>query len=137
MQRTAAAFLHRAQTVPPPSIKSRSQMNQCSATKANGERCTLPAKGSHGLCWTHAPENAAKRRRNASKAATAKADREVREIKAEIRDLIAMVREGGFEPAAANTINRLYQTLLQYIIVERGIYREDDLAQRIKDLSGK
>ena len=112
-------------------------MKQCSATKANGERCALPANGSHGLCWTHAPENAAKRRRNASKAATAKADREVREIKAEIRDLIAMVREGGFEPAAANTINRLYQTLLQYIIVERGIFREDDLAQRIKDLSGK
>jgi hypothetical protein len=48
-----------------------------------------------------------------------------------------MVRDGGFEPAAANTINRLYQTLLQYIIVERGIYREDDLAQRIRELSGK
>ena len=92
-------------------------MNQCSATKANGERCPLPAKGSRGLCWTHAPENAAKRRRNASKAATAKADKEIRETKAEIREL--------------------YQTLLQYIVVERGIYREDDLAQRIRELSGK
>ena len=84
-----------------------------------------------------APEHASKRRRNASKAATAKADREVREVKGEIRELIRRVREGGFEPTAANAINRLYQTLLQYIIVERGIYREDDLAQRIRDLSGK
>jgi hypothetical protein len=112
-------------------------MNRCSATKANGERCTLPAKGSHGLCWTHAPENAAKRHRNASKAATAKADREIRETKAEIRDLVRMVREEDFDVSKANTINRLYQTLLQYIVVERGVYREDDLAQRIKELQEK
>jgi hypothetical protein len=112
-------------------------MNQCSATKRSGERCTLPAKGSHGLCWTHAPENAAKRRRNASKAATAKADREIRETKADIRDLVRLVREEDFDVSKANTINRLYQTLLQYIVVERGVYREDDLAQRIRELSGK
>jgi hypothetical protein len=66
-----------------------------------------------------------------------KADRELRETKAEIRDLILLVRDEGFDPTAANAINRLYQTLLQYIIVERGIYREDDLAQRIRELSGK
>jgi hypothetical protein len=112
-------------------------MNQCSATTAKGERCMLPANGSHGgLCWTHAPENAAKRRRNASKAATAKADKEIRDTKAEIRELVRMVREEDFDVSKANTINRLYQTLLQHIIVERGIYREDDLAQRIKDLQG-
>ncbi len=112
-------------------------MNQCSATKANGERCTLPANGPEGLCWSHDPKNAEKRRKQASKAATAKADKEVREVKREIRDLIKAVREDDFDVSAANTINRLYQTLLQYIIVERGIYRENDLAQRIRELSGK
>jgi hypothetical protein len=112
-------------------------MNQCSATKANGERCTLPANGSEGLCWSHDPKNAAKRRRNASKAATAKADKEIRETKAEIRELVRLVREEDFDVSKANTINRLYQTLLQYIVVERGVYREDDLAQRIRELSGK
>ena len=112
-------------------------MNQCRATKRNGERCTLPANGSHGLCWSHAPEHAAKRRRNASKAASAKADKEIRDTKAEIRDLVRMVREEEFDVSKANTINRLYQTLLQYIVVERGVYREDELAERIKELSGK
>jgi hypothetical protein len=82
-------------------------------------------------------ENAAKRRRNASKAATAKADREIRETKAEIRDLVRLVREEDFDVSKANAMNRLFQTMLQYIIVERGIYREDDLAQRIRELSGK
>jgi hypothetical protein len=112
-------------------------MSQCSATKANGERCTLPANGQGGLCWAHDPKNAAKRRRNASKAATAKADKEIRETKAEIRELVRLVREEDFDVSKANAVNRLYQTLLQYIVVERGVYREDDLAQRIKELSGK
>src|SRR5918993_1006620 len=112
-------------------------MNQCSATTAKGGRCTLPAKGSHGLCWTHAPEHAAKRRRNASKAATAKADKEIRQTKAEIRELVRLVREEDFDVSKANTINRLYQTLLQYIVVERGVFREHDLAKRIEELRGK
>jgi hypothetical protein len=94
----------------------------------------LPAKGSHGLCWTHAPENADRRRRNASKAATAKADKEIRDTKAEIRELIRAVREEGFDVSAANAANRLYQTLLQYILAERGIFREEDLAVRIREL---
>jgi hypothetical protein len=110
-------------------------MNQCRATTAKGERCTLHAKGSHGLCWTHAPENAEKRRRNASKAATAKADREIRQTKAEIRELVRLVREQDFDISKANAINRLYQTLLQYILAERGIYREEDLAVRIRYLA--
>jgi hypothetical protein len=112
-------------------------MNQCSANKGNGERCMLPANGSHGLCWTHAPEHADRRRRNASRAATAKADREVREVKREIRRLIKALREEGFDPTAANAINRLYNTLLAYILAERGIYREEDLAVRIRELKGQ
>jgi hypothetical protein len=112
-------------------------MNQCGATKANGERCTLPANGPEALCWSHDPKNAEKRRRMASRAGTAKVDKEVKETKAEIRELVRLVREEDFDVSKANTINRLYQTLLQYIVVERGIYREDDLAQRIRELSGK
>jgi hypothetical protein len=112
-------------------------MSQCSATKPNGERCKRTADGPEGYCWSHDPENAAERHRSASKAATAKADREIRETKAEIRELVRLVREEDFDVSKANSINRLFQTLLQYIVVERGVYREDDLAQRIKELSGK
>jgi hypothetical protein len=112
-------------------------MSQCSATKLNGKPCENVAHGPREYCWSHDPKNAAKRRRNASKAATAKADKEVRELKSEIRDLISRVRDGGFDPTAANACNRLYQTLLTYILAERGIYREEDLAVRIRELGGK
>ena len=112
-------------------------MSQCSATKPNGARCKRTADGAEGYCWAHDPKNAAERHRSASKAATAKADREIRETKTEIRDLVRLVREEDFDVSKANAMNRLYGTLLQYIVVERGVYREDDLAQRIKELSSK
>jgi hypothetical protein len=112
-------------------------MSQCSATKPNGERCKRTADGPEGYCWAHDPKNAAKRRRSASKAATAKADKEIRETKAEIRELVRLVREEDFDVSKANSINRLYQTLLQYIVVQRGVFREGDLAQRIRELQGK
>jgi hypothetical protein len=96
----------------------------------------LPSKGSEGYCWTHAPENQEARQRKASRGGRAKADKEIRETKAEVRELVRMVREEEFDVSKANTINRLYQTLLQYIVVERGVYREDELAQRIKELGG-
>jgi hypothetical protein len=83
------------------------------------------------------PKNAEQRRKQASRAATVKADKEVKEVKAEIRDLIKAVREEGFDPTAANAINRLYNTLLAYILAERGIYREEDLAVRIRELGGQ
>jgi hypothetical protein len=112
-------------------------MSQCSFTKANNERCKKSAHGPDGFCWSHDPKNAAERQRSASKAATAKADKEVREVKAEIRDLIRLVRDDGFDPTAANAINRLFNTLLAYILAERGIYREEDLAVRIRELGGQ
>ena len=97
----------------------------------------MAAQGPQGVCWNHDPKNAEQRSRQASRAATAKADREIREIKAEIRELVRLVREEYFDVSKANTINRLYQTLLQYIVVERGIYREEDLAVRIRELGGQ
>ena len=97
----------------------------------------MAAQGPQGVCWNHDPKNAEQRRKQASRAATVKADKEIRETKAEIRELVRLVREEDFDVSKANAVNRLYQTLLQYIIVERGIYREDDLAQRIKELQGK
>ena len=112
-------------------------MSQCGATKPNGERCRLPSKGSEGYCWTHDSKNREARLRKAQRGGRAKADKELRETKAEIRELVRLVKEEGFDVSKANTINRLYQTLLQYIVVERGVYREDDLAQRIRELSGK
>ena len=109
-------------------------MDVCRATKANGEPCTLPANGSHGLCWAHAPENAEKRRRAASKAARAKGNKEVATLKDEIKGVIEDVKAGELDRNDAAVMIQAYRALLEYIKLERAVVLEDDLAARIEEL---
>jgi hypothetical protein len=109
-------------------------MRQCTAIKANGERCTLPANGQQSLCWTHDPANAERRRQAASRGGKAKAAREVRDLKAEIRNVIADVKTGELDRNDASVMIQAYRALLEYIKVERNVYIEEDLATRLEEL---
>ena len=77
-------------------------------------RCKGTATGTHGLCWAHAPENAERRRRMASKAAKSKPNRELRDLKALLSDLTARVlAEEGADPletGRAAVANQLINT---------------------------
>jgi hypothetical protein len=110
------------------------QMDICRATKANGEPCTLPANGSQGLCWAHAPENAEKRRRAASKAARAKGNKEVADLKVEIKTVIADLRAGDLDRNDAAVMIQGYRALKDFIALERQIKETDELEARIASL---
>ncbi len=84
----------------------------CSATKANGEACTLPETGQHGLCWAHAPENAEKRRRVASRGGRGKAGKRVAVLWDEVRGVIEGVEAERLSPPQANSMVRAYTTLI-------------------------
>ncbi len=109
-------------------------MDRCRATKANGEGCKAPATGSHGYCWAHAPENAEKRRRMASKAAKAKPNRELRDIKALCEDLTDRVLTGALLPGPAAVANQLINTRLRAIEQERKVKESEELEARIEAL---
>jgi hypothetical protein len=110
-------------------------MRQCTAITAKGERCTLPANGQQeGLCWTHDPANASRRRHTASRGGKAKAAKEVRDLKAEIRDVITNVKAGDLDRNDAAVMIQAYRALLEYIKLERSVVLEDDLAARIEEL---
>lgn len=109
-------------------------MNQCRATKANGEPCALPANGSQGLCWAHAPENAEKRRRAASKAARSKGNKEVSAFKEEIKTLISDVKAGDLDRNDAAVMIQAYRALKDFIALERQVRETDELAAEIEEL---
>jgi hypothetical protein len=109
-------------------------MSVCRATKASGDPCTLPANGSQGLCWAHAPENADKRRRAASKAARAKGNREVIILKEEIRSVIGDVKSGDLDRNDAAVMIQGYRALKDFIELERRVKETDDLAAEIEEL---
>jgi hypothetical protein len=110
------------------------QMGVCRATKANGDPCTLPANGSSGFCWAHAPENAEKRRRAASRAARSKGNREVASLKDEIKAVIADVRAGDLDRNDAAVIIQGYRALKDFIALERQVRETDELAAEIEEL---
>jgi hypothetical protein len=96
--------------------------------------CGCGADGSVEGCYHHDPKRAYERKRNNKKAARIKADKEVREIKAKLKAVAAQVESGVLEPAQANAMTRAYSVLREYILLERGIYREEDILTRLKHL---
>jgi hypothetical protein len=110
------------------------QMGVCRATKANGEPCTLPANGPSGFCWAHAPENAEKRRRVASRAARSKGNREVSTLKEEIKAVLADVRAGDLDRNDAAVMIQGYRALKDFIALERQVRETDELAAEIEEL---
>ena len=120
----------------PPTLKRRvgPQVNQCRATKLNGERCQGTANGPAGWCWAHAPEHAEQRRRQASRAARSKPNREVATLKQDVKDTIAMVKDGEIDRNDAGVMFRGYSVLLDFIKVERGVLEVEELAREIEEL---
>src|SRR5215213_8191160 len=109
-------------------------MGVCRATKANGEPCTLPANGPQGLCWAHDPANHDKRRRAASRAARAKGNKEVADLKEEIKTVIADVKAGDLDRNDAAVMIQGYRALKDFIALERGIRVEDELAAELEEI---
>src|SRR5918995_5311460 len=87
-------------------------MAVCSATKRNGEHCTLPANGKHGLCWAHDPATLEQRRKRASRGGKGKAARKVALLWDEVRGVIKGVESGDLEPPQANSMLRGCSTLI-------------------------
>jgi len=109
-------------------------MSVCRATKASGDPCTLPANGSQGLCWAHAPENADRRRRAASKAARAKGNREVITLKEEIKTVIGDVKSGDLDRNDAATMIQGYRALKDFIELERRVREQLALIERLEQV---
>ena len=108
-------------------------MGVCSATKRNGEPCTLPANGKHGLCWAHDPSTADARRKRASRGGKGKAARRVAGLWDKVEDVIVGVEAERLTPSQGNTMIKGYTTLiaLDRLDVERS---ELEIAQRRLEL---
>ena len=110
------------------------QTERCDFIKANGERCGGAATGSRGMCWAHAPENAERRRRQASRAARSKGNREVAALKGELKVLKDDVLAGRVDRNSAAVAVQIYRTLRDFIELERRVKETDDLTHEIEEL---
>jgi hypothetical protein len=107
---------------------------QCSFIKASSERCRGTATGQNGLCWAHDPKNAERRRRTASRGGRAKGNKEVAELKEEIKSVISDVKAGDLDRNDAAVMIQGYRALKDFLALERQVKETDELATEIEDL---
>jgi hypothetical protein len=92
--------------------------------------------GAHDeFCHLHDPARSEARRRSARRAGKAKpSSREVRDLKGEIRDVIADVKAGDLDRNDAAVMIQGYRALKDYIALERQVRETDELAAEIEEL---
>jgi hypothetical protein len=98
---------------------------QCSAIKANGQRCQKQADGEHGFCWSHAPENAEHRRRIAARGAKGRGNSRLHALDELAADLYERVENGELDPSQGNTMIRILAFRADLIKLERDSSIED------------
>ncbi len=109
----------------------------CTATKRNGDSCTLPAVGREGLCWAHDPKNAEKRRKGQSRGGRGKPTTEIRALKTQLDDLAAGVLAGTVDRGNAVAVNQILNTRARLIELERKVKETEELEERIEQLEQK
>jgi DNA gyrase/topoisomerase IV subunit A len=109
-------------------------MPRCAGTKRDGGQCTTIVPPSLTHCYQHDPDRAEERRFNASRAARARHDPEIREIKKLLKDLYSGVLEGRVDRAAAAVANQIANTRLRALEVERRMREQDELEERLDEL---
>ncbi len=112
-------------------------MARCAAFKPDGTPCERIVSESQTYCYAHDPRRAKERSKNAAIAGRGTASsREVAQLKGEVKDLIAEVREGKRERADAVAMLQGYRVLRDYLELERRIKETEDLERRVMELEG-
>lgn len=106
-------------------------MMRCAGTKRDSSPCTASVEPPARYCWWHDPKHAEQRKRAASRGGSSRPSRELRTLKADLKELIARVDKGELEPTRANTMIRAHSVLKDFIALERQIRADDELEARI------
>ncbi len=108
----------------------------CTATKRDGNSCTLPSNGSNSLCWAHTPENQEKRRRGQSRGGKAKPSRELLAINARLKELAKDVLEKRVDRGDAAVAGQLLNYVLRGISVSLKVREQEELVERLEAIEG-
>jgi hypothetical protein len=109
-------------------------MASCAGIKRDGGRCTVIVGGSQTHCYQHDPKRAEERRRNASRAARSKPNRELVGIKARLSDLADDVLEEKVDKSVAAVASQILNVYLRAISVELKAREQLELTERLAAL---
>jgi hypothetical protein len=109
-------------------------MRVCSGLKRSGEPCTVGVEAGQTYCHHHDPARAAQRSWAASRAARSKPNRELDDMKRELRSVVSDVRSGKLARSQAVVAIQAFHALTRVIELQTKIKEAEEMAARIATL---
>lgn len=115
-------------------------MHRCAAIKANGERCKADAMSGAEWCYSHHPDRAEQRSRNASRGGKSggrgRSNNELGEVKNQLQGLADAILDGRVNRADAAVCGQLLNVKLRALEQERRWREIEELAARLEAVEG-
>ena len=111
-------------------------MPRCSHTYGDSSQCRRIVSAEQEYCYSHDPQRASERKRNAARGGRAKASGELGRVKARLHTLADMVEEGQMDRADAAVISQIWGTYLRAVSVELKAREQMELIERLEMLEG-
>jgi hypothetical protein len=109
-------------------------MPRCSHTYEDSSQCRRIVSSEQRYCYSHDPQRASERKRNAARGGRAKASGEVGRVKARLQTLADMVEAGQMDRADAAVISQIWGTYLRAISTEMKQKEQLELVGRLEAL---
>jgi hypothetical protein len=109
---------------------------RCSHTYEDSSQCRRIVSAEQQYCYSHDPQRASERKRNAARGGRAKASGELGRVKARLHTLADMVEEGQMNRADAAVISQIWGTYLRAVSVELKAREQMELIERLEMLEG-
>jgi hypothetical protein len=109
-------------------------MPRCAGNKDDGSPCERIVKASQRYCYSHDPERAGERRRNASRGGRSKGNPKISSLDKQLEDLAADTLADKVERGVAAVVNQIINTRARLIEIERKIKEAEELEARLEAL---
>lgn len=109
-------------------------MPRCSGITRGGDQCSASVPPGVEHCFNHDPRREAERRSNAAKAGRARPNREMADLKADLRAVLEGVRSGEIERGVGAVLFQGYNVLLKAVETERRVKETEELEGRLQQL---
>jgi hypothetical protein len=107
---------------------------RCSHTYGDSSQCRRIVSAEQEYCYSHDPQRASERKRNAARGGRAKASGELGRVKARLHTLADMVEEGQMDRADAAVISQIWGTYLRAVSVELKAREAEEVERRLEEL---
>jgi hypothetical protein len=109
-------------------------MPRCGAFKPNGTPCERIVGASETHCYAHDPDRSDERRRNASRAARSKPNKELQGVKSQLQSIADRTLGNEIDARRATAAVQSLNAKIRAIEVERRVREEDELFERLGEL---